>query len=98
MRDESTTIGTRYIASAGQYEAIVELRRNGWHRGIFNDDTRNWEVAPSRVGSAEEGRDYCENRLDSLLEPRLKLDWKPVGGLHRGQGRERVTKSGKKTA
>ena len=88
MRDESTTIGTRYIASLGQYEAIVELRRNGWHRGIFNDDTRNWEVPPSCVQTAQEGRDYCENHLQNRQERALKFDWKQVGGTqqdtHRG--------------
>ena len=98
MRDESTTIGTRYLASVGRYEAIVELRRDGWHRGIFNDDTRRWQVAPSRVGSAQEGRDYCENYLENLQERALKLDWKQVGGLRRGQDREEAAKPGKKTA
>ena len=49
MGDEPTAIGTRYIASVGLHEAIVELRRDGWHRGVFNDETRNWEVPPSWV-------------------------------------------------
>ncbi len=98
MRDESTTIGTRYIASVGRHEAIVELRRDGWYRGVFNDDTRNWEVPPRCVGSAKEGRDYCANYLENLQERALKLDWKQVGGHHRGQDREEGAKPGKKTA
>ena len=97
MRDEPTTIGTRYIASVGRYEAIVELRRDGWHRGIFNDDTRNWEVPPRRVRSAQEGREYCDNRLENPQAGALKLDWKQVGGLHRSQDRDEVAKPGKKT-
>ena len=98
MRDESTTIGTRYIASVGRYEAIVELRRDGWYRGVFNDDTRNWQVAPRRVGSAQAGRDYCENHLENLQELALKLDWKQVGGLRRTQDRDEGAKPQKKTA
>ncbi len=98
MGEEPATIGTRYIASVGRHEAIVEFRRDGWHRGIFNDDTRHWEVQPSRVGTAQEGRDYCENHLEGLQEGALKLDWKQVGGLRRGQHRDEAAKPGKKTA
>lgn len=98
MKEELATIGTRYIASVGRQEAIVELRRDGWHRGIFNDDTRRWEVQPSRVGSAQEGRDYCENYLEDPRQGALKLDWKQVGGLRRGQDRDAAAKPGKKTA
>ncbi len=94
MRDEPTTIGTRYIASVGRYEAIVELRRDGWHKGIFNDDTRRWEVPPSGVESAQEGRDYCENHLQDLQDRAVKLDWRQVGGLHHGQNRDEVAKPG----
>lgn len=98
MKDEPATIGTRYIASVGRQEAIVELRRDGWYKGIFNDDTRNWEVQPSRVESAQEGRDYCENRLENPQAGALKLDWKQVGGLHRSQDRDGAAKPGKKSA
>ncbi len=98
LMDEPTTIGTRYIASVGRHEAIVELRRDGWHKGIFNDDTRNWEVPPSCVQSAQEGRDYCENRLEDLQERALQLDWKQVGGLHQGKDRDEVVKPSKTTA
>ena len=98
MGDESATIGTRYIASVGRFEAIVELRRDGWHKGIFNDDTRSWEVPPSGVESAQEGRDYCENHLQNLQERALELDWKQVGRRRRGQDRDDVAKPGKKTA
>lgn len=98
MKDELVTIGTRYIASVGRHEAIVELRRDGWYRGIFNDDTRHWEVQPSHVGSAQEGRDYCESHLEGLKERALKLDWKQVGGFRRGQHRDEAAKPGNKTA
>ncbi len=98
LMDEPTIIGTRYIASVGRHEAIVELRKDGWHRGIFNDDTRSWEVPPSGVESAQEGRDYCENHLQNLQERVLEFGWKQVGGLRRGQDRDDVAKPGKKTA
>jgi hypothetical protein len=91
-------MGTRFIASVGRYEAIVELRQDGWHRGIFDDDTRCWVVPPSRTASAQEGQDYCENHLENLEERVLKLDWKQVGGLRRDQDEDKVAKRGKKTA
>ena len=98
MTDEPTTIGTRYIASVGCYEAIVELRRDGWHKGIFNDDGRSWEVPPSGVESAQEGRDYCENHLRDLQGRLVKLEWKQVGGRHHSQDSDEMTKPGKRTA
>ena len=98
LMDKPTTIGTRYVASMGQHEAIVELRRDGWYRGICNDDTRNWEVPPSCVQSAQAGREYCENRLQDPQEHARKLAWKQVGGLHESKGRDEVVKPGKKTA
>lgn len=57
MSNEQPTIGTRYIASVEPYEAIVELRKHGCYKGIFDDDSRGWEVAPSSVESAESGRE-----------------------------------------
>lgn len=98
MGHEPPAVGTRYIASVGLHEAIVELRRDGWHRGIFNDEKRNWEVPPSWVESAQHGREYCENHLQNLQERALKLDWKQVGGLHQGKDRDEVAKPSKTTA
>ena len=98
LMDEPTIIGTRYIASVGRHEAIVELRKDGWHRGIFNDDTRNWEVPPSCVQSAQAGKDYCENHLQNPQEPARKLNWKQVGGLHQGKDRDEVVKPSKTPA
>ena len=79
MGDEPTAIGTQYIASVGLHEAIVELRRDGWHKGVFNDETRNWEVPPSWVESAQHGREYCENQIQDLHRRALNFDWKQVG-------------------
>ncbi len=79
MNDDSTTIGTRYIASAEPYQAIVELRKDGWYKGIFDDDRRGWEIAPSRVETAQAGREYCENYVAGLDGRSTKLNWKQVG-------------------
>jgi len=78
MSDEPPTIGTRYIASVEPYEAIVELREDGWYRGIFNDDRRGWEIAPGPVETARRGREYCENHLAGLDGRLMKLHWRQV--------------------
>ena len=79
MSDEPATFGTRYIASAQPYEAIVELREDGWYRGVFNDDRRGWEIAPSPVETAEGGREDCENYLAVLDGRSTELRWRKVG-------------------
>ena len=86
MHDEPTSIGTRFIASIGSHEAIVELREDGWHKGIYDDDARAWEVPPSHAGSARAGKDYCENHLQGLAGSALRLTWRQVGGNNSTNG------------